>query len=222
MFYAAALDTSVGISFALINMKTSEKMVNIRILDTGRKTLTLIQSTVADALKKHSISINDIKNWTIGTGPGSFTGLRIGSAFVKGVCCALQTPYRGIPSSLAMAAEFADSAKNIAVLHDGKRRELIFTGYRNEENQLIETHSSEALKENEINPILNEFDILITPHEDVVSSLLSNPNKNKLVISVPDASFLISSLTESWPETVSAMEKSCQPIYVRPAVFVNP
>jgi hypothetical protein len=71
----------------------------------GRDSSSLLPK-LEDWLKRDNLSLNDVKRWTVGTGPGNYTGLRIVSALVSGIvfdrkdrCC------RGIPSAYAIAAE---------------------------------------------------------------------------------------------------------------------
>ncbi len=48
--------------------------------------------TLAAALEKHGISKTDIDLFVVASGPGSFTGLRVGLATVKALSEALQKP----------------------------------------------------------------------------------------------------------------------------------
>src|SRR5512134_1144294 len=53
---------------------------------------------VADVLKRSGIKAPDLKALGVATGPGSFTGLRIGMAFAKGLALAWRIPLVGIPT----------------------------------------------------------------------------------------------------------------------------
>ena len=60
------------------------------------------------------------------TGPGTFTGQRVGLAFMRGLRIALKRPLIGITTLEAMAAQAAAETgrPNAAVLHDAKRGEV--------------------------------------------------------------------------------------------------
>ncbi|MCO6429556.1 MAG: tRNA (adenosine(37)-N6)-threonylcarbamoyltransferase complex dimerization subunit type 1 TsaB [Deltaproteobacteria bacterium] len=74
----------------------------------------------------------------IGSGPGSFTGLRIGYSFLKGVSFALQIPLCSVCSLEGMAREAPANAALIACASDARRGEL-FTAFfrRNNEGRLV-------------------------------------------------------------------------------------
>jgi tRNA threonylcarbamoyladenosine biosynthesis protein TsaB len=58
-------------------------------------------------------------------GPGSFTGLRVGLAFAKGLAFALQRPCIGVGALEALAASLEDSGPRVAVIDAGRGRVYI-------------------------------------------------------------------------------------------------
>lgn len=63
----------------------------------------------------------------VSAGPGSFTGLRIGSATAKGLGLALDKPLIHVPTVEAMAYNFYDTDKYIVPIMDA-RRSQVYTG----------------------------------------------------------------------------------------------
>ena len=53
---------------------------------------------VEELLKDCEVDINDVDGFVVSKGPGSFTGLRIGSATAKGLGLALKNPIIAIPT----------------------------------------------------------------------------------------------------------------------------
>jgi tRNA threonylcarbamoyladenosine biosynthesis protein TsaB len=53
---------------------------------------------IADTLSRAGLVIQDLKLLAVATGPGSFTGLRIGLAVAKGIALACHLPIIGIPT----------------------------------------------------------------------------------------------------------------------------
>jgi len=71
----------------------------------GRDSSSLLPK-LEEWLKGEKLSLNDVKRWTVGTGPGNYTGLRIVSALVSGIVFDRKDMRcRGIPSAYAIASE---------------------------------------------------------------------------------------------------------------------
>lgn len=69
-----------------------------------------IDRAVAALLGERRVAASDLAGIVIADGPGSFTGLRIGAAFAKGLCRALGVPLLTAPSLLGAAVKAADRA----------------------------------------------------------------------------------------------------------------
>lgn len=79
---------------------------------------------IADTLTRAGLDIQDLKLIAVATGPGSFTGLRIGLAVAKGIALACHLPIIGIPT-LDIVAESQPVSLGIplaAVLQAGRGR----------------------------------------------------------------------------------------------------
>jgi len=66
----------------------------------------------------------EIQGIAVATGPGSFTGLRIGLAAAKGMALAMNIPIAGVSSLQSLARNGAGFAGTVVALIDAKRGEL--------------------------------------------------------------------------------------------------
>ena len=73
---------------------------------------------INDILEQAKIDINDLNGVVIGKGPGSYTGLRIGTACAKGLCYSLEIPLISI-NSLEIMAERIFPISNQLGVHAG-------------------------------------------------------------------------------------------------------
>ena len=76
-------------------------------------------------LARNGLTYADLERVAVTTGPGSFTGLRIGISAARGLGLALGIPVVGIPSLLAISLS-APAGRPAAVLLDARREEAYF------------------------------------------------------------------------------------------------
>jgi len=131
--YSAALDCS-GYQVALaIAITDKQKIVfkNYKFFK-GRDSASLL-NWIFENLEENNIDIKNIKEWTVGSGPGSFTGMRIASAIVLGFAFDnKQIRTRTIPTALAIAFSYQND--KIAILYDAKKNELVLFKVENIKN----------------------------------------------------------------------------------------
>ncbi len=76
-----------------------------------------------------SASIQDTKALVVAKGPGSFTGLRVGLSFAKGLCYALGVPLIGVSSLEALAHQVPSAGLPITPVLDSRKGELFTAQY---------------------------------------------------------------------------------------------
>jgi len=118
-----------------------------------------LHSFVEWALEGAGISIKEIEAVSLGKGPGSYTGLRIGASSAKGFCYGLKVPLVAINSMESMIEPFlGQNYDYIVPLIDARRMEVytaIYDGETGEEvvsteAKVLDEHSFEELKDKKI------------------------------------------------------------------------
>ena len=116
----AIVDEDVILAEYTVNHKKTHSQTLLPMLDE------IVRMTEQDLHEFSAIAVAE--------GPGSFTGLRIGSATAKGLGLALDLPLVGIPTVDAMAYQLYGCACRICPIMDAKRQQ-VYTGiYRFEDD----------------------------------------------------------------------------------------
>ena len=98
----------------------------------SRHLLKIIDAVLGEA----GLQINDLDGFAVSRGPGSFTGLRIGIASIKGLAFALDKPVVGVSSLLALAYQFRLEPYLICPVIDARKQEVYFCRYRSVNGEL--------------------------------------------------------------------------------------
>ena len=77
-------------------------------------------SDIASTLKAANVALDEVDLLAAASGPGSFTGLRIGVASLKALSITLGRPSFGIPTLHALAHSAGPSKATLAVLPAGR------------------------------------------------------------------------------------------------------
>ena len=124
----AALDFSCGeLSFAVVD-DGGRTAASFQVDLPGRDSSSL-PVLVGETLEKVGLDYGGIGAWTVGTGPGSFTALRVAAAFVLGAAQGRNQTVRGIPSACGFEGK-TPFGERVLVLYDGRKHELLGFGLK--------------------------------------------------------------------------------------------
>ena len=131
----------------ILSLDTSSKRFSVAVSVEGKvvarmseilqkKLSTAMMGRVDKLLKRSEIKLKEIDGLAVGLGPGTFTGLRVGLAAVKGLAFALDVPVVGMSSLdvLAMAAD--DKGRQICTICDAKRS-LVYVCFFEKKNGIL-------------------------------------------------------------------------------------
>ena len=122
------LDTSLQACSAALLDSAEDRVLGRRFepMETGQAERLAVM--VKELLAEASVHIQDLDRFAATCGPGTFTGIRIGLAFVRGLALATGRPALGIPTLEAIAAGIGDNSagRNVAIAVDARRGEVYF------------------------------------------------------------------------------------------------
>jgi tRNA threonylcarbamoyladenosine biosynthesis protein TsaB len=139
-----AIDTSGpsgGITLAEADEKSFQVIESAPI--AGGTFSAQLVPTLAALLEKHGYSTRDLGGFAAASGPGSFTGLRVGLSAIKGLAEVLNKPI-AVVSVLEALAELSGQTGKIAAAMDAGRSE-VFLGNYERSNDALATKVSEEL-----------------------------------------------------------------------------
>ncbi len=132
MNYSAAIDLSGHEVVFALNDSLGKVIISERCLMNGKNSANLL-SWLENLLAVHNLELGSIMSWTVGSGPGNFTGMRLIAAMVAGVTCFNPSSHtRCVPTAVAMAMQVNSVAGDtIIAFFDGRNNELIVFGMIN-------------------------------------------------------------------------------------------
>lgn len=161
----------------ILHIDSALDTATVALAEHGKVMLSLSNPTQKDhaqflhpAIQKlfgeTGISMHNIDAVAVVTGPGSYTGLRVGMAAAKGLCYALQKPLIGVGTLNILAHSVADIARQlpnsiICPMIDARRME-VFCAMMNQHAQPISSPEAVILNTDSFKEILDKQPIVFT------------------------------------------------------------
>lgn len=114
----------------------------------------ILMSQIDYLLKGLNLDIEDIDGFVVSSGPGSFTGLRIGTASIKGLAQGLNKPLVGISSLDCLAYNLAYTDGVICPILDALRDNVYTALYKFDNGNLVRLTDYLAIHVDELISIL--------------------------------------------------------------------
>lgn len=151
-----ALDSSgLTASVAVVEEENMIAEYTVNYKKTHSQTLLPMLDEIVKMIELDLQSIDAI---AIAAGPGSFTGLRIGSATAKGLALALKKPIISVPTVEGLAYNLYGTDKIICPIMDARRNQ-VYTGlYRFEGKKLLPIEQQMAVGMDELIEKVNQLE----------------------------------------------------------------
>ncbi|MBQ6471350.1 MAG: tRNA (adenosine(37)-N6)-threonylcarbamoyltransferase complex dimerization subunit type 1 TsaB [Victivallales bacterium] len=204
-----AIDSSRLVSFAL--QKDDSSLASAE-MDFGRDSDSRFLPALTRFLAEHSLVLQDVTHWTVGTGPGSFAGIRFALAMVKGFCAGAGALSRGVPSSYALATQMRQAGR-VGVLTDARCGKAFLSIFQCDETGPQPVAADAILGLEEPWPDETACDCYCTCGESFAALLPASIQGRLTLLSTPDATPLLLAPSSLWPWLATP---AAEPIYVRP------
>ena len=135
------IETSTALcSAALLE---GDAVTAMRVSDTPRSHASMTAPFVKEILEERGLRVQDCDAVCLSMGPGSYTGLRVGSSTAKGLCFGAGIPLLAVGTLDVLAAQaiaegLPDGCKYIVPMIDARRMEVYTAVYSAEGERLTE------------------------------------------------------------------------------------
>ena len=178
-----AIDSSTSLLSAAV---CNENKIYSEKADAGMRHCELVMDLIDSLMKKASLKPQDLQGVLCTSGPGSFTGLRIGYSIAKSLALSLSIPFAPVPTLDCIASPVLnnDTAKIIVPVIQA-RKDSFFYAFFNENKRLTEDREAYA---NNI--------------EEEIKQIIADNNADKIILAGPASALLYDSLTEKEPSGI--------------------
>lgn len=122
-----------------------EQPLGVYNIDVGLTQSELLLPMAEDLLKSLKLSLSDIELLACSEGPGSFTGVRIGTALIKGLAFGRSIPCVGVSTLEALAENLAGLDGIIVAVMDARRSQTYTATFNSDGESLVRLTEDRAI-----------------------------------------------------------------------------
>ena len=153
MSYILNIDTAV--TTASVCLAKDSKPVALQINPSQKDGASWLHTAIKELMEEAGIFLQQLDAIAISSGPGSYTGLRVGMSAAKGLCFALQKPLITINTLQMMAVAAQDETTTLLCPMIDARRMEVFTAIYNQKLEEILPPANIILTEGLLSDVLN-------------------------------------------------------------------
>lgn len=143
-----ALDTCLSV--ASVAVSTEEKLMGLFYINNGLTHSTKLVPMIESVLSELDLTASDIDACACTNGPGSFTGIRIGMATVKGLALPGEKPVAVVSSLKSAAYGFSCQSLPVCPMTDARNSQVFYGMYKFENSVCNEIIPPSAADINEV------------------------------------------------------------------------
>lgn len=217
-----AIDTSV--KQAGIALSNDKKLIKTKLIESKQTHSETLMSEISLLIKECNISVNDIDMYACVTGPGSFTGIRVGVSLIKGLVFNTGKPCVGVSSlsSLAENASLFDGDYIVSPVIDARRTQLYNALFRLHNHKLERLCEDRIITADILSEQLSTYDNIIFTGDGI--QVITSFYKEKCIIedsiSNPNAFSVAKEAFDIYKKSIDKSrftDVNLKPVYLRPS-----
>lgn len=158
--YILLIETATSI--CSVGLAENGKIVSVMESETPNSHSAKLNILIDNLIKDYGIQYSDLSAVALSSGPGSYTGLRIGASTAKGLAYALEIPMISIDTPMVLANAALEKHKDCSVVTmiDARRMEVYANIFDSEFN-VLKACSADVLFEDIYDEFLNGHDSVL-------------------------------------------------------------
>ena len=177
--------STVQYSVALMTLK-GVVVAEYMVIPKGN-TFTGFMPAIDRLLDSSGSDINAIEAVAVATGPGSFTGLRVGLASAKGIAYSMDIPLIGISGIDALASSVPHTEIPVCAMISSRRDEVFYAFYKKGADDSFKRRSGvESIKIKDIGSLIDTPTIVIGNDYDKQSSMIRESGNEYIIYARQD------------------------------------
>ena len=219
----------------ILHIETSSKNCSVAISDGGNllclceevsdnyKQSESLHSFVKWALEGAEISLKDLDAISLGKGPGSYTGLRIGAASAKGFCFGLNIPLIAVNSLETMVEPFINKKYDLIIPLIDARRMEVYTAVFDADMNVLEATNAKIIDNDSYRDFLRASEItFIGDGAEKCASTLNHSNARFNLANYNSAKYMAKLAEEAFKMKKFEDVAYFEPFYLKDFVVTQP
>jgi tRNA threonylcarbamoyladenosine biosynthesis protein TsaB len=167
-----AVDTSTAAgSVALLD---GEDVVAEFTLNSNKAHSETIMMVIDNLFNSVGVGINTVDVFAISTGPGSFTGLRVGISIIKGMAWCMNKPVIGVSTLMSLAMNIPYANGMVCPIINARKKQIYVGLYRWEDGNMKVVLEDKAMCPESLIEIVNNEVVFLGDGLDICGNLIKN------------------------------------------------
>lgn len=172
----------------ILSLETATKTCSVCLARDGVEVLTITEDSgsyshaeklngfIQHLFNETGYVLSDLDAVSVSEGPGSYTGLRIGTSSAKGICYALDIPIIAVNSLKALAAITPTECEIICPMFDARRMEVYSALFNRQLEEVEETNAVVIDADSYQEFLSNDKVLFVGPGAEKCREILRHPN----------------------------------------------